>query len=1060
MWEMVVLSKSFLDSIWEISRNCVNTGGVLRAMKRVMEQTARVEHAKYELDLHINLKNIKVGPTSIEILAKKICYRLPSRRKEALKEIVVKWRIIESRNELRTEKYKNTKVWRESKTIIETENKLGLYNRLWATEKHKLYKYYKEKIKNKMQFYSNKYRKTKKIPDEIQGIIIRDQAIPEGIIKPPKCYGNSQITDAEKEVLMLSPKYAVFDKVDSLDCRAEVEKAMAKYRWSYTTNESERNETSYLKGQTFDFRNMRATDLPFNKRVFLPKAIKQEVEIEIQILKQRLQMVTTEYITNDNRNNMLSNLTRKQKSGLKSLKKRKKNQEIVIFQTDKTNSFSTDTIDNYRQACQIHIENDRIINNTEKGKLEAVMNAHGVMWTRFLNAGKNNNQEERIRKNMLNENCEVSPLYTLRKDHKFYEDEVVGPPTRPICGAESCYNGKMSYLLSTILTPITEESKTSCRSTEEMIAAINLVNTNGIEEDVIVGSADVKALYPNLNIPDTVKIVGEMFIESKMEIKGVDHKELSLYLSLNRSREQLEIIGIENCCPKRRSNRGLKPTITASGIKTKKSERYGPWNFPVEKPTKQQIKLMLMEAIKVGLEVVLNNHIYTYDGVNRKQNSGGAIGLQLTGVIANIFMTWWDRQLVRRINGLGIECKMYERYVDDINIVTKGQIHGKRYKNGEIEVSEERKKDDDSKENDEVMMEFIKSVGDEIHPSIKLEVDYPSRYEDERLPILDIKVWITRRKSDEKRVIMYEYYEKEISSKWVLHAQAALTLSTKRIILTQQVLRIFLNCSKDLPWQEIIKHVNKMMIKVQLSGYNQKFRHEIVDSAMKAYNRINKDDLNGVKPMYRIKGYQKERRHKEKEKKKKEWYQNGGYKSVIFIKATPESKLRKQYEAEIKKTTLKIKVVEQSGTPLKRILQTSNPFRKDTCGDDTCLVCKSSGKSNCRRVDVKYNVTCEKEDCRGIYHGESSKNAYSRGKEHETDYRNHLEKSHMWKHCVTEHNSEEQTFNMHIDRNFRKDPLLRQITEAIAIQDTDEELRMNSRSEWNQRSIPRITINS
>ena len=88
-------------------------------------------------------------------------------------------------------------------------------------------------------------------------------------------------------------------------------------------------------------------------------------------------------------------------------------------------------------------------------------------------------------------------------------------------------------------------------------------------------------------------------------------------------------------------------------------------------------------------------------------------------------------------------------------------------------------------------------------------------------------------------------------------------------------------------------------------------------------------DRNGVKPMYRPKGYQLEQRKESKREKKKTWYAKGGYESVIFTPATPNSSLKKSYEKAIKETTLKIKVIEQSGTQLKRMLQTSNPFKKD-----------------------------------------------------------------------------------------------------------------------------------
>ena len=73
-------------------------------------------------------------------------------------------------------------------------------------------------------------------------------------------------------------------------------------------------------------------------------------------------------------------------------------------------------------------------------------------------------------------------------------------------------------------------------------------------------------------------------------------------------------------------------------------------------------------------------------------------------------------------------------------------------------------------------------------------------------------------------------------------------------------------------------------------------------------------------------------------------------------------------------------------------------------------------------------------------------------------YKKHAEGSFMWKHCVTKHGGEEKKFQMKIDRTFRKDPLLRQITEAIAINDTEERHRMNSKAEWHLPKVPRISV--
>ena len=77
---------------------------------------------------------------------------------------------------------------------------------------------------------------------------------------------------------------------------------------------------------------------------------------------------------------------------------------------------------------------------------------------------------------------------------------------------------------------------------------------------------------------------------------------------------------------------------------------------------------------------------------------------------------------------------------------------------------------------------------------------------------------------------------------------------------------------------------------------------------------------------------------------------------------------------------IKVKVVEQLGVTLKRILQRSDPFRKNECNNINCLVCSTGGKGPCRSTGVTYELVCQ--PCRQKYIGETSRSAYTRGKEH------------------------------------------------------------------------------
>ena len=144
---------------------------------------------------------------------------------------------------------------------------------------------------------------------------------------------------------------------------------------------------------------------------------------------------------------------------------------------------------------------------------------------------------------------------------------------------------------------------------------------------------------------------------------------------------------------------------------------------------------------------------------------------------------------------------------------------------------------------------------------------------------------------------------------------------------------------QNITMGKVVKKVEDFLLRMQYSGYDKKFRYEVVASALNAYRIRKEADESGERPMYRTKGWNKEERTKEKIRKKKNWYAKGGNESVIFVPATPRSQLRREYQQEIRNLGFNIKVVEKAGNTLKRILQ-----RSDNCGKNDCLVCTTGGK--------------------------------------------------------------------------------------------------------------------
>lgn len=272
--------------------------------------------------------------------------------------------------------------------------------------------------------------------------------------------------------------------------------------------------------------------------------------------------------------------------------------------------------------------------------------------------------------------------------------------------------------------------------------------------------------------------------------------------------------------------------------------------------------------------------------------------------------------------------------------------------------------------------------------------------------------------------------------------------------MTQEVLRILKNCCVELPWEQVIQHVNVITMRMQFSGYNKKFRYEVVNSALKAYRTMLLKDLAGKVPLYRPKGWMEKEREEAKRLKKNNWYKSSNYKSVIFVPATPSSMLKKRLQRDVNESGLKIKIVEKSGTSIKRILQRSDPFKEKKCSKDDCLVCSTGGSGPCSTTNVNYRIKCN--ECDSTYIGETSRSTYTRGKEHLRALNAKSENSVLWKHAVEHHESALIQFSCDVTECFRKDSLLRQVTEAVKI--NREKPTMNTKSEWNVVNIPRTQI--
>ena len=212
-------------------------------------------------------------------------------------------------------------------------------------------------------------------------------------------------------------------------------------------------------------------------------------------------------------------------------------------------------------------------------------------------------------------------------------------------------------------------------------------------------------------------------------------------------------------------------------------------------------------------------------------------------------------------------------------------------------------------------------------------------------------------------------------------------------------------------------------------------------------------DQTGVKPMYRPKEWRQNERRKEKEEKRRSWYRKGNYSCVIFVPATPGSSLKRLLDEDVKKSGLRIRIVEKSGMSVKRVLQRSDPFKKRTCERECCFVCRTGGIGPCDSCGVTYEIKCQ--TCGQKYVGETARSAFTRGKEHLDGMDRAVSQSVLRRHANDCHNGVIPDYVMNVTGVYHGDAMLRQITEAIKIR---REGCINNKTEWNTITLPQAAI--
>ena len=521
-------------------------------------------------------------------------------------------------------------------------------------------------------------------------------------------------------------------------------------------------------------------------------------------------------------------------------------------------------------------------------------------------------------------------------------------------------------------------------------------------------------------------MIEERLFQADFEVEGLRWTEIALYLKFHMTDEEINDMGLSEYCPKRTTKKGRPPTFAASGSDPDITKRLGPWTYGNTEPTAEVKKKMFCRAIRIMVERTMKLHDYVFDGKIIRQKGGGSIGLDLTGVVADIYMCHWDERFLQKLSDKNMITKVYKRYKDDIDLVIENASE-----DGKIQRVREQNTLRDCME-----------LADSIHPSIRVTGDIPTNYEDAKLPILDLKVWIGETLPGVFKIIT-SHYMKDVSTRAVINNRSSHPMSMKKQVMVNEVLRILRNCNEFCSEEEVASHVSYFMKRLQFSGYEHQFRYEVVKRALaKHEEKTARND---------------EEQETQQKKKKNNWFKKKeDVDAVMFVQATDNEEMKKEIQKCAERNKMKLKIIEKVESNIRKELQRSNPFKSETCGNTKCKICELETGVNCKARGCIYEMHCKL--CDRKYRGQTGNSAQERINQHFNDWTRKLDTCPLYRLSQIYHQGNSFPVGVKILRNCFRDPTVRRISEAVLIDELSAEETMNAKTEWTYIRLNKLSM--
>ena len=386
-----------------------------------------------------------------------------------------------------------------------------------------------------------------------------------------------------------------------------------------------------------------------------------------------------------------SNVTPGQQLALKRLMKKTSKLEVILLEADKGKRFVAVDEATYLAMSRDHIEKDRKVSPEVVRRCQKEMSSTAKALTTILGLGvaQSSKNAGRCHENAGSEALDAPNLKLLPKVHKPATAQG-HPQSRPVVAAQTGITSDFLVPVPHMQTPRLED-----KSTEEALAQLSEAQGEILEagsQSTMVGSLDVKALYPSIDQKEAAEMVGNLVLKSRLKISGIDFRAAQVYLASNLDMDGVKREGLKGLLPGRVSKKGVRPGPTtdelsvrtgmiASGPSAPRTTKWRATN-PMTDLNDNQRRFILSKVIKIAVLRVFQNHVYSFNGQVYLQLAGGPIGLRLTSMVARVVMDTWASMFLVRLDDAGFILWAMVKYVDDINIVCDTIEPGWRWVDG------------------------------------------------------------------------------------------------------------------------------------------------------------------------------------------------------------------------------------------------------------------------------------------------------------------------------------------------------------------------------------------